>query len=135
MGIFIRNDITETFKFNEDRELAGSEDWELWLRLIANFGIKTDNRISACLIQHDERSVLKIDVEKLFKRKELALKYAFQDEEVKKMYFKKYKKIDAYADGYISLHLALAMHNILSLKYLLKSIANYPRIIFSKRCL
>ena len=28
------------FKFNEDRELSGSEDWELWLRLSANFGLR-----------------------------------------------------------------------------------------------
>ena len=133
MGIFIRKDITEYFKFNEDRQLSGSEDWELWLRIIANFGIKTDNRISGCLIQHDERSVLKFDEKQLYKRKELALKYSFLDAAVQKTFGKQYKKIDSYADGYISLHLALAGHNIKSVKYLIKSFANYPMSLFSRR--
>ncbi|MEI6488263.1 MAG: glycosyltransferase [Bacteroidota bacterium] len=135
MGVFIRRDVSEKFKFNEDRELSGSEDWELWLRIIANFGIKTDNRISACLIQHDDRSVLKFDELQLFKRKELALKYAFEDKAVQNLYGKQYQKIDSFADGYISLHLALAGHNTKSLKYLFKSIKNYPLSIFSKRFL
>lgn len=40
IGVFIRRDITDKFHFNTDRSLSGSEDWELWLRLAANFGLK-----------------------------------------------------------------------------------------------
>lgn len=133
MGVFIRKDISEKFKFNEDRELAGSEDWELWLRIIANCGIKTDNKISACLFHHDQRSVLQFDETRLFTRKELALKYAFKDPRVREIFGKQYKKIDAYADSYISLHLALAGNNKKSIKYLLQAFGNYPLSFFSKR--
>jgi glycosyltransferase involved in cell wall biosynthesis len=135
MGVFLNKAVSEKFQFNEDRMLSGSEDWELWLRVIANFGLKTDNRISACLIQHDERSVMNFDETKLYKRKELALKYAFEDPVVNEKFKRHFGKIDAYADGYIALHLLLAGKNISSLKYILKSIVGYPLSIFSRRFL
>jgi glycosyltransferase involved in cell wall biosynthesis len=135
MGVFMKKEITEKFHFNEDRLLSGSEDWELWLRVIANYNLQTDNRISACLIQHDDRSVMSFDENKLYKRKELALKYAFEDPVVNKRFKEHFKKIDAYADGYIALHLLLAGKNWSSLKYVLKSIFGYPLSIFSRRFL
>lgn len=135
MGVFLNRNATSAFRFNEDRLLSGSEDWELWLRVIANFSLKTDHRISSCLIQHDDRSVMNFEENKLYKRKELALKYAFEDAQVKKKFAPHYAKIDAYADGYIALHLLLAGKNISSLKYILKSIVGHPPSIFSKRFL
>ncbi len=135
MGVFLKKEITNKFRFNEDRMLSGSEDWELWLRVIANFGLITDNRISSCLIQHDDRSVMNFDETKLYKRKELALKYAFEDPVVSDKFNPYFGKIDAYADGYIALHLLLAGKNLSSLKYILKSIIGYPLSIFSKRFL
>jgi glycosyltransferase involved in cell wall biosynthesis len=135
LGVFIRKDVVENFSFNEDRELSGSEDWELWLRIIANFGIKTDNRISASLINHVERSVHTFEESKLVKRKELALKYAFQNKRVRETYGKNFNIIDSYADGYISLHLALSKNKKRAWKYLLKSIRQYPPSIFEKRFL
>lgn len=133
MGVFIRKDIADQFKFNEDRDLAGSEDWELWLRIIANHGIKTNNKVSACLFHHDQRSVLQFDETRLFTRKELALKYAFKDGRVKELFGRQYNKIDAYADSYIALHLALAGNNKKSIKYLLRAFKNYPLSFISKR--
>lgn len=136
-GCFLRNDISKTFQFNTDRNLSGSEDWELWFRVLANNGIKTDNRISAKIINHENRSIHASHggEEKLTLRKELALKYAFKDPGVKKKYGSHYKKIDAFGDSYISLHLALLGNTKRSIHYLIKSIKGYAWIIFSKRFL
>ena len=135
LGVFLKKEITFNFRFNEDRMLSGSEDWELWLRIIANFGLKTDNRVSSCLIQRDDSSVMSFDENKLYKRKELALRYAFEDKIVKEKFTKHYNKIDAYADGYIALHLLLSGKNISSIKYIYQSIISYPLSVFSKRFL
>lgn len=132
-GVFLRRDISQKFSFNPDRELAGSEDWELWLRIIANYGIKTDNRISAYLIHHDSRSVVNTDEKSLYKRKELAMKYAFQDKIVREKFGHLYNLIDAYADSYISLHLALAGKNTKSIYYFLRSFKQYPPAVLSRR--
>lgn len=135
IGVFIRKDITKHYKFNEDRQLSGSEDWELWIRIIANYGIVTSNKISACMIQHNTRSVLTADENKLLKRKELALFYSFQDEKVREIYTPYYSRMESFADSYIALHLALAGNSKLSFRYLIKSIYLYPQSIFSKRFL
>lgn len=136
-GCFMRRDVSDQFRFNEDRNLAGSEDWELWFRVLANCGIKTDNRISARMINHQNRSVFLShgNEEKLIQRKELALKYAFKDSSVRLKYQKYYRKIDAFGDSYISLHLALIGSSKRSLYYLIKCFKGYPLIIFSKRFL
>lgn len=134
-GCFLRSDVSREYSFNEDRNLSGSEDWELWFRVLANYGIKTDNRISSRMYNHESRSVtLSLGQEqKLVLRKELALKYAFKDPKVQEQYGKFYNEIDAFGDSYISLHLALLGDRIKSIRFLLQFVKNYPSAVFSKR--
>lgn len=134
-GCFLRSDISRSFKFNEDRNLSGSEDWELWFRVLANYGIKTDNRISSRMYNHETRSVsLSLNQERnLVLRKELALKYAFEDPKVIDVYGKYFKEIDAFGDSYIALHLGLSGNKKRSIRYFLKFVKNYPSSVFSKR--
>jgi glycosyltransferase involved in cell wall biosynthesis len=134
-GCFLRKDIAKQFLFNEDRNLSGSEDWELWFRVLANCGIKVDNRVSATMYNHENRSVsLSLGEEKkLVLRKELALKYAFNDQKVKEHFARHYREIDAFGDSYIALHLALSGHIKRSIRYLTKFVLHYPAAVFSKR--
>ncbi|MEP7263434.1 MAG: glycosyltransferase family 2 protein [Bacteroidota bacterium] len=135
IGVFMDNAQTKNFRFNEDRNLSGSEDWELWLRLASRFGLKTFNKVSAALIIHDARSVLSYDESKLLQRKNLALSYSFEDEMVRKV-FGRYKRVmEAYCDTYIALHLVLAKQNRKALRYLFLSVYYYPDVLFSKRAL
>lgn len=135
MGVFIKKEITENFKFNEDRKLSGTEDWELWMRIVANFGIKTDSRISSACIDHDERSMREVNSEKLIERVNLAINYCFADINVQKVYNPYKKTILANCYCYIALHMVLGNHKKLAIKYLLKSIILKPFIIFDKRSL
>jgi glycosyltransferase involved in cell wall biosynthesis len=133
MGIFLRKDIAVAYPFNEDRELSGSEDWELWIRIAANAGIKTDNRITAALIDHDSRSVTQYREDKLLKRKNLALQYAFADPAVRQKFGPFYKEIESYWDSYIALHLVLACEAVKGAKYLLAALGKHPLSLFERR--
>lgn len=133
IGAFVRRDVALAHPFNEDRDLSGSEDWELWLRIIAHHGIKVNPRISAAMVNHPERSVVKVIPEQLYKRKDLALHYSFSDPEVKKIYSGDHKKIEAFADSYVSLHLALGGYRGAAIKYIFRSIREYPGILFTRR--
>lgn len=134
-GCFLRTDVSRICLFNEDRNISGSEDWELWFRVLANYGIKADNRISTRMFNHENRSVVfsHVQEQNLVLRKELSLKYAFKDPVVQKRFGKHYRKIDAFADSYIALHLALVGEKKRSLRYLVKFIKSYPLAIFSIR--
>jgi glycosyltransferase involved in cell wall biosynthesis len=133
IGVFIRKDIAQNFKFNEDIRLSGSEDWELWIRLIAHFGIKTDKRISACLIQHEKRSVNEGNEGKLLDRKNLSLKYAFHDPVVRERFGDSLHKIESHFLTYISLHLAMAKNKKRALVYFGKAFLKNPFIIAERR--
>jgi glycosyltransferase involved in cell wall biosynthesis len=133
MGIFIKKEVTKDFIFNEDRLLTGSEDWEYWLRLAANFGLRTDNRIIGRLIEHDTRSVMKVTEEQLLKRKELSFKYAFSDAAVRKIYSPYRKRMEAFWNLYLSLHLAMSKKKRKAMKYLAKSFFGFPPVLFTKR--
>ncbi len=134
MGVFVKREILLENLFRENRYLAGSEDWELWLRLSARYPIVFDNRISAALHIHDERSVVHTNELKLQLRKYLSIGYAFEDEAVQKYYRKYRKMMVSYFDTYIALHLVLAGKKGV-LKYLLKAIFKYPLVIFDRRVL
>jgi glycosyltransferase involved in cell wall biosynthesis len=135
IGIFIRRTEALEFPFNEDRDLSGSEDWELWLRLGANFGIKSGKKICACLVIHDDRSVSNMQESTLVKRKQLTLNYAFMDPQVQLVFGKHKNKIIAYSDTYNSLHLVISGEIRRSVHYLLKAVLNYPLIFFERRTL
>ncbi len=135
LGVFIRRAEAIQFPFNEDRELSGSEDWELWLRLSANFGLRRGKKICACLILHDDRSVYQIEEKRLVKRKQLAIDYAFKDPAVVKMYGNYWKEILSHSDTYNSLHLALSGKKKRSFYYLFRAFKRYPLCLINRRTL
>ncbi len=135
MGCFLHREVARQFRFNEDRELSGSEDWELWIRVAAHFGLKTDNQVSAALVDHEGRSVAHYSEEKLRKRKELALRYAFADGQVKEKFGAYSRRIEAYWDSYIALHLVLSKKNASGLRYFFRSVAGHPPSLFERRTL
>lgn len=134
-GCFLRQEVARAFRFNEDRALSGSEDWELWVRVAAHFGIKTDNRVSASLIDHESRSVKSYPEEKLRKRKELALQYAFADARVREKFGAHRRQMAAYWDSYIALHLVLSGQNARGVRYFFSSLREYPVSLFERRSL
>lgn len=131
MGIFVKADVP--LRFNIDRQLSGSEDWEFWLRMAANYGLRTDNRISAALIDHSNRSVFNFDEKALVKRKDLSLTYAFKDPAVKKVFGPKIKEMEAWANTYIALHLSLSRKDRLAWHYLRLAFKESPSSVFCKR--
>ncbi|MFM1745199.1 MAG: hypothetical protein RLZZ630_1136 [Bacteroidota bacterium] len=135
LGVFVERQTALRFPFLEDRNLSGSEDWELWLRLSANYGIVTSEKVCACLIIHEDRSVLGVDENKLVMRKNLALHYAFQDPRVQEVYGSSRSRMEAYCDTYISLHLVLAGVNRHAPKYLWLALRSHFPAIFKRRVL
>jgi len=135
IGVFLKKEIALEFPFSENRELSGTEDWELWMRLASRFKIYYSNQTTSAIINHEERSVLQIDEKKIKKRIDLALKYIFADEAFEAKYGQ-YKNIaQAHLYLYICLHLILAKQKKRSLFYLKKAIFWYPQIIFNRKTL
>ncbi|WP_343636914.1 glycosyltransferase [Fluviicola sp.] len=82
--VIVRRDIALANPFIEDRALSASEDYELWLRLLAKYPFYQSTEITSFLIQHDERSVNTMtNPDKLETRFLTFLKYIDANEELK----------------------------------------------------
>ena len=59
-SVFLKRTVAIACPFNEDRRLASSEDWELWLRIISRYPLISCNEVTLAMIQHSGRSLLTI---------------------------------------------------------------------------
>jgi glycosyltransferase involved in cell wall biosynthesis len=133
-GVFIRNDIAKANLFNEDRSLAGLEDWELWLRLASKYTIYMDRRVSSCIINHEGRSVLDINKDKLVARIKIFIKCVTSNSDIVKYYGSNgMRDFNASCYTYCALHLAMAKYKSEAWPYLRKGIIISPKNLFSKR--
>jgi glycosyltransferase involved in cell wall biosynthesis len=134
-GVLLRGDIARGFPFNEDRELSGSEDWELWLRLASRFEIPYSNEVTSAILGHDARSVLTADERSLVRRMDLTLGYLRRDEAFLAAFGDRQRDVEAEFLSYIALHLALRGEPLRALRYAARSLRVRPRSAFSRRFL
>lgn len=133
-GVFIRKDIVLQHKFNEDRSLSASEDYELWCRLAARFPLYYSNTITSWVVDHDLRSVRTINGEVLIKRLNLLVQYLKKDEQVITYFGKDFSKIEMDSNSYIALHLAnVPKYKLKSLLYAFKALNNSISFLRKKR--
>ena len=129
-GVFVRKDVALENPFNADRGLSASEDWELWLRLAARYPLHTRREVTSVVIDHEERSVRTINAPALILRKQLMVKYAFEDERVKAVYGQYERLMKAKASLYVALHLALTgKHKAAAIKHTFRALFTHPAVL------
>ncbi|MGI9069497.1 MAG: glycosyltransferase family 2 protein [Pyrinomonadaceae bacterium] len=57
IGNFIHREIYQRYQFDTTAELTGSEDWEFWLRVLADYQVGRVEKINSGVLQHRGRSV------------------------------------------------------------------------------
>jgi glycosyltransferase involved in cell wall biosynthesis len=134
IAVFVKRKIILENPFNENRDLSGTEDYELWLRLASRYALHYKNTIVASIVNHESRSVLGINEEKLLKRMFLLFECIERDSFCKNFYKTSgIKSIKAHSWLYVALHLAMAQRKKMAFKYLLKAIYEQKEVIFSKK--
>lgn len=134
-GAFIKKTKFLSYLFNEDRKLAGSEDYELWLRINAQEKIMCNPIITSILVEHEERSVLNFNTKALIERKTLMLKYLLMDKKSNQYYLPYLNVLYSNSYSYISIHLILANYKRLGLNYYIKALNKRPLLLFSRKSL
>ena len=129
-GVFIRKDIFDRFKFSEDRNLSGSEDWFLWLQLSAVYPFYFSPLVCSCLIIHDQRGELNIDPSKLDKRLNALLKLMKTDSYLATHPNNSYKRILSTGHKFAALKMAdFTRLKFKSIKNLLRAFMLKPSVI------
>lgn len=133
-GVFLGRELALKFPFNTDRVLSGMEDWELWLRIASNVNISMIDTVTSCIIDHDQRSVLSTEKEKLIHRVNTLMKLVCENPVVSKKYSDELHIFRSSCLSYIALHLALTKkYRKETFRYTMKSFSEYPLSIFNRR--
>ncbi|MDX2003534.1 MAG: glycosyltransferase [Chitinophagales bacterium] len=135
IGIFVKREIFADLKFCENRKLSGTEDWLLWLRLASRYKFEYSDTITACMINHDSRSVLNYDEREMLDRTNLLLQNLKEDAIFMEANGKDLGRIEAHMLSYISLHLALSGKKQRALKYLWQSALKSLAEVMTRRTL
>jgi glycosyltransferase involved in cell wall biosynthesis len=134
IGVFIREDVMRVNLFNEDRDLSGLEDWELWIRIAAGHIIFACNIIGSAIVHHDHRSVLDSNSEKLFLKAERFLHYVLNNKNISQVYGRELRKTSASVKTYVALHLAISKaSNRIVWRYLKAGVSDYKGELFRRR--
>lgn len=134
-GVVLRRDIAMENLFNENRDLSGLEDWELWLRLAIKYPLHYINEITSSILNHQERSVVSPDETKLIKKVDTFMNLILSNNDITFYYSGHMDSFKASCYSYLSLHLALMGKRKDGVTYLFKSIFVSPKFIFKKRFL
>lgn len=136
IGVFVQRELFEDVRFEPKREVAGSEDWLLWLQLSARYKLWQETVITSEMINHDSRSVLSFNEGAIIGQMKGVIDVLKSDEKFLSFYgVEKLKLIKARYLSYISLHAIMAGFKTTSVKYLIQSIKVNPMELFTRRFL
>ena len=133
IGVFVKRTVISEIRFNEDRELSGSEDYELWLRLAARYPIRTVPIVTSAIVNHETRSVLDIDIKKFERRRQLLKDNVWNDARFVNSFGRWRKKVNGYMDLYAALHLAMGSFRIRSASKLFVAFIQHPPMVINMR--
>jgi glycosyltransferase involved in cell wall biosynthesis len=136
MGVFVKRDIARTNPFNETLALTGLEDWELWIRLAAQYPILHGVDVTSALVHHEDRSVWQIPDQKLLERVNTFLDIVCGNAMVTAAFDALLPQLRANSSTYISLHLSeLQGHKGQALAYFFRGLSYSWRAMFRRRTL
>lgn len=135
-GVFLQRSLALSNPFNEDRALAGSEDYELWLRLAARVPIHAGKEVTSALVLHSQRSVYNFSFDDLITRKEKMVHYIQQDELFMKTFGEYIAYIKSGAYSYVAVHMPFrGAWRRNRFNFWLRAVISRPSFIISKRSL
>ncbi|MFM7024382.1 MAG: glycosyltransferase family 2 protein [Flavobacteriales bacterium] len=70
VGGFLHKDVYKKMQFDASPDLIGSEDYEIWFRILSKYKVGRVDKVNCGVLQHDNRSISSHTFERLLKNKE-----------------------------------------------------------------
>jgi glycosyltransferase involved in cell wall biosynthesis len=134
-GVFIKRVIANQYPFCEDRALASSEDWELWIRLICSFPLKFSTEVTTSVVEHDLRSLNTVKPETVERRDILLIDRLQSNAAVQKIYKRDFLRFKAERYTFFMMKHAEAKRPSKVWAWACKAALTYFPIIFTRRFL
>lgn len=133
-GVFLAAAVAKENLFNEDRDMSGLEDWELWLRIASKYKMTGTGKITSQMNHHDGRSVLQTSRANIEQRFLAFYSHVLKNPSVTGFYKNKMHLLKAGCETYIALHLAMTKKNrAAAFRHLFRGICFSPAMIFKRR--
>ena len=134
--VFVRRDVALANPFVEDRRLASTEDWELWLRLASQYEFHPIRQKTFCLREHAGRSLNTIAPEAVRVRDELFAQLVRQNPAFAQRFPNQLPRFVADRYTFITLTMALSKQRRLdTVRYLWKAMQQDPTVLWRPRFL
>jgi len=132
-SVFIQKDLFMSHRFIEDRRLASSEDWELWLRLISTQKLMRCPEVTFRMIHHKNRSLLTIPPDRVIERDTFMLEQLLQYPAFKVRFQKDLPLFEADRYTFFALCLIVAGRRKEAIAYLKCAYEATPRVMARRR--
>ncbi len=132
-NVFIEKATAAQYRFSETRDLSGSEDWLLWLRLSESFSIKGLADITSSIMQHGERSMI-VASGKSTELRTRAMIEAIRRDENQRLH-SLILSVSAEMFSLASLHYAFERNFHATFRTFRYAVSSKPSILFTRRAL
>lgn len=97
IGVFLSRKVFESFHFNEDEAILGSEDWELWIRVRSEYPLGVIPKVNNGIRHHAGRSISAYELESIVSRKNYIISNLMNNQTVKAVFgrFEDYMRASA----------------------------------------
>jgi glycosyltransferase involved in cell wall biosynthesis len=97
IGVFVAREIYTNYRFETNPIIIGSEDWEMWMRILAKYPLGRIKKINSAIVHHPGRSISSYSLESVITRKKFIIEKIKSDPELFSAYRKQLNSINGSA--------------------------------------
>ncbi len=131
IGDFIHRDIYQHYRFDTDPVMIGAEDWDFWLRVVADYRPGRIDRVNNGIVQHAGRGVYGLDIKKMRPRYLHLMAKIAGDTHLNSIYQKYLKRLESGSLFYTATHANMICDHSEALKCLLLAASKDLRMMKS----
>jgi len=131
IGVFLAKEIYQNFKFNEDENVLGSEDWEMWIRIRASYPLHVIPEILSAIREHPGRSIGSYSVDSVIERKYYIIDQLMKNDSVKRVFGPYENEMRASANVFTAIMANDAKQFSVARKYLKRALKINGSLLFN----
>jgi glycosyltransferase involved in cell wall biosynthesis len=131
IGDFIHREIYQHYRFDTEPILIGCEDWDFWLRVVADYRPGRINRVNSGVMHHTARGVYALDIKKMRARYLHLVAKIAADSHLNLIYHKHLKRLESGSLFYTATHANMICEHFEAIKCLRLAVIKDPRLLFS----
>ena len=86
IGVFISESVYKNFRFDTSTLLQGIEDWEFWIRILADHKAGRINKINNGIVHHKGRSITKFTISSYLQKRDYVINKISSDPHLNNVY-------------------------------------------------